>query len=184
LAPFRRVYRTPFYSTTWGQAQIFLRQELAVDRRRQKRDPTLSRLEKLLFAVLVTQLKWTEQSIRDHLENVLLLFQPDTLLRWHCELMRKKWTYASSRNRSGHPKTDLDVEALVLRLARENGWGGGKLHGDGRLIWIAGTNAPRIAEIIGSYTVEEFLGYSCATLFEPGTLVLVNGSQSTSDGER
>ncbi|MBE2184978.1 MAG: hypothetical protein IAE89_16225 [Anaerolineae bacterium] len=47
------------------------------------------------------------------------------------------------------------------------------LRGEGTLIWLAARNAPRIAEIIGSYTVEEFPGFTCATLFEPGTLVIV-----------
>lgn len=47
------------------------------------------------------------------------------------------------------------------------------LRGEGTLIWLAASNAPRIAEIIGSYEIEEFPGFTCATLFEPGTLVLV-----------
>src|SRR5215213_6787414 len=75
---------------------LFLRQQLAVVRRRQKRAPTVSRFEKLLFATLVTQLKRNEQPVRKHLGNALLLFQPDTLLRWHRDLVRKKWTYAPS----------------------------------------------------------------------------------------
>jgi hypothetical protein len=33
---------------------------------------------------------------------------------------------------------------------------------------------PRRAEIIGSYRVAEFDSFTCATLFEPGTLVLVS----------
>ncbi|MCC6615141.1 MAG: cadherin-like domain-containing protein [Anaerolineae bacterium] len=48
------------------------------------------------------------------------------------------------------------------------------LRGEGTLIWMAASHAPRLVEIIGSYTVPEFPGYTCATLFEPGTLVLVN----------
>ncbi|HLU10538.1 MAG TPA: putative Ig domain-containing protein [Oceanobacillus sp.] len=47
------------------------------------------------------------------------------------------------------------------------------LRGQGTLIWMAAKNAPRVAEIIGSYTVDEFPGFTCSTLFEPGTLVLV-----------
>ena len=79
---------------------LFLRQQLAVVRR-QKRAPILSRFEKLLFATLVTQLKRTGQPVRKHLENILLLFQPDTLLRWHRDLVRKKWTYAPSGKCAG-----------------------------------------------------------------------------------
>lgn len=47
------------------------------------------------------------------------------------------------------------------------------LKGEGTLIWLAASGMPRHAEIIGSYTVPEFPGFTCATLFEPGTLVLV-----------
>jgi hypothetical protein len=47
------------------------------------------------------------------------------------------------------------------------------LRGSGSLIWLAASGQPRHAEIIGSYTVPEFPGFTCATLFEPGTLVLV-----------
>src|SRR4051812_41763152 len=78
---------------------LFLRQQLAVVRRRQKRAPTLSRFEKLLFVTLLTQLKRTGQPVRKHLGNALLVFQPDTLLRWHRDLVHKKWTYAPSGRR-------------------------------------------------------------------------------------
>ena len=46
------------------------------------------------------------------------------------------------------------------------------LQGSGTLIWLDASNAPRHAEIIGSYTVPEWPGYTCATLFTPGTIVL------------
>jgi hypothetical protein len=48
------------------------------------------------------------------------------------------------------------------------------LAGSGTLIWLDATNAPRRAEIIGSYLIPEWAGYTCATLFTPGTLVLVS----------
>ena len=48
------------------------------------------------------------------------------------------------------------------------------LRGEGTLIWMAASHSPRIAEIIGNYTVPDFPGFTCATLFEPGTLVLVS----------
>ncbi|MBW4438129.1 MAG: hypothetical protein KME04_13385 [Pleurocapsa minor GSE-CHR-MK-17-07R] len=48
------------------------------------------------------------------------------------------------------------------------------LRGQGTLIWLAASGVPRHPEIIGSYTVPDFPGFTCATLFEPGTLVLVS----------
>ncbi|HYO88941.1 MAG TPA: hypothetical protein VER79_09850, partial [Candidatus Limnocylindrales bacterium] len=48
------------------------------------------------------------------------------------------------------------------------------LQGQGTLIWMPASQSPRAPQIIGSYTVPEFPGFTCATLFEPGTLVLVS----------
>jgi hypothetical protein len=38
---------------------------------------------------------------------------------------------------------------------------------------MAASQSPRVPQIIGSYSVPEWPGFTCATLFEPGTLVLV-----------
>jgi putative transposase len=110
---------------------LFLRQQLAVIRRRQKRGPALSGLEKLVFATLTGKLKSKQTSLHQQLSKLLLLFQPETLLRWHRDLVRKKWTFEQQpKNSGGRPHTDPELEALVLRLARENAWGAGKIQGE------------------------------------------------------
>ena len=44
---------------------------------------------------------------------------PATILRWHRNLVTRKWDYAS-RRRPGRPSTGVSVKALVIRMAREN----------------------------------------------------------------
>jgi putative transposase len=57
------------------------------------------------------------------------LVQPDTLLRWHRELVRRRWTYP--RRSPGRPSVPAGTVALVVRLAKENSaWGYRRIHGE------------------------------------------------------
>jgi putative transposase len=58
-----------------------------------------------------------------------LVVTPQTLLRWHRELVRRKW--AQPRRSPGRPPTDGRVRELVLRFARENPrWGYPRIAGE------------------------------------------------------
>jgi hypothetical protein len=59
-----------------------------------------------------------------------VLVQPETVLRWHRDLVRRKWTFRRPRG-AGRPPIAADLEALILRLADENPrWGYSRIHGE------------------------------------------------------
>jgi len=51
-------------------------------------------------------------------------FSPDTILRWHRQLVAEKWDYSERRRAVGSPRVKPEIVELVLRMARENPtWG-------------------------------------------------------------
>ncbi|MGH3374955.1 MAG: integrase core domain-containing protein [Actinoallomurus sp.] len=68
---------------------------------------------------------------RQRLRRLRLLVRPDTVLRWHRDLIASRHATRSRPKRPGRPRTVRSIRALVLRLARENpGWGYRRLHGE------------------------------------------------------
>ena len=109
---------------------LLLRQQLRILQRKQPRPPGISRWQKLTLVVLTGKLTTMTTSARARLGQVVLLFKPETLLKWHRELGRRKWTFKKGALR-GRPPTSPELQALILRLAKENPtWGYGKLEGE------------------------------------------------------
>jgi putative transposase len=111
---------------TWKTAEILiLRHQLAVLRRQQPRRPNLNWADRALLATLLSVIP------KAHRHGLHLLVTPDTVLRWHRDLVRRRWAARSKRGRTGRPATRRNIKALVLRLARENpGWGYRRIHGE------------------------------------------------------
>jgi len=59
------------------------------------------------------------------LHDVLTIVQPETLLKWHRRLVASKWDFSRRRNgKFGRPSGSVEMERLVVQLARENpSWG-------------------------------------------------------------
>jgi putative transposase len=68
---------------------------------------------------------------REALRRIRLLVRPDTVLRWHRDMVARRHAARSKPKRGGRPRTVHSIRALVLRLARENpNWGYRRLHGE------------------------------------------------------
>ncbi len=64
-------------------------------------------------------------------QGLRLLVAPDTILRWHRDIVRRRRAARSKRGRTGRPATRRNIKALVLRLAKENPeWGYRRIHGE------------------------------------------------------
>jgi len=107
-----------------------LRHQLRLLLRRAGRPPRLSPWEQLTIAVLAAKLGRVVAGSRGRLSRAVLLVRPETVLKWHRELVHRKWTYRR-RAAGGRPPLAAEVEALLLRLAAENPrWGYGRLQGE------------------------------------------------------
>jgi putative transposase len=99
---------------------LVLRHELTILRRKSSRQK-LTRADRALLASLSLSMPrpaWTVFS-----------FKPETLLRWHRQLIARRWTY--SHRRPGRPRLDRSLCELILRLARENPhWGYKRIVGE------------------------------------------------------
>jgi putative transposase len=68
---------------------------------------------------------------RHILRRFRLLARPDTILRWHRDLLRRRHARMSRPKRPGRPRTIRSIRVLVLRLAKENpSWGYRRIHGE------------------------------------------------------
>jgi transposase InsO family protein len=68
---------------------------------------------------------------RKMLSEIATIVTPDTILRWHRQLVAEKWDYSDRRTKKpGRPSVSEEVKWLVLRMARENPtWGYDRIQG-------------------------------------------------------
>src|SRR3954453_1138403 len=88
---------------------LLLRHEVAVLRRPHPH-PRLAWVDRAMLSALSRLLPPPLRRLR--------LLSPRTLLRWHAQLVARRWAYP--RRRPGRPPVAQPLQALVLRLARGN----------------------------------------------------------------
>ena len=109
---------------------LILRHQLDILERKQKTPIKPNRGEKMTLAVLTNKLKQTSNRSTHQLSNIIRIFQPATVLKWHRQLVKRKWTQ-EAKNKGGRPKINQETRDLIVRLAQENPrWGYGKIEGE------------------------------------------------------
>jgi hypothetical protein len=109
---------------------LLLRQPLLILRRHHKHGPAITRSEKFIRLTLLDQIRHFADLKKAQFEQLVLIFKPDTLLRWHRELVRQKWTFANAPKSPGRGPTDPQLVPLILCLARDNQWGDDRIEGE------------------------------------------------------
>jgi transposase InsO family protein len=106
---------------------LVLRHQLRVLRRKTGR-PKFTAADRILLAAasrVLPRQRWAS-----------FLVTPQTLLRWHRMLVRRKWTYQKTR-KPGRPPIDSQIAELIVRMARENArWGCLRICGELRKLGI------------------------------------------------
>ena len=70
---------------------LILRQQVRILQRKTKTPPRVSDPERMVLVTLLDKYCRFKDGARQHLNRVMLIFKPDTVLRWHRELVRRKW---------------------------------------------------------------------------------------------
>lgn len=105
-----RLFARSSYDLNTDLEVVVLRHQLMV-LKRQLGKPHLRRRDRVFMAAISRALpraRWSS-----------FLVRPQTLLRWHCELVRRKWTFRR-RSASGRPPISQEVGVLILRMGSEN----------------------------------------------------------------
>ncbi|MFB7223297.1 integrase core domain-containing protein, partial [Streptomyces sp. NPDC056227] len=103
---------------------LALRHQLLV-LQRQVDKPTFTDTDRAVLAGLLHHLP------KQKLHQLLPLVHPDTITRWHRNLLERRHAATCVPKRRGHPPTVRSIGALILRLAHENSsWGYRRIHGE------------------------------------------------------
>jgi transposase len=119
---------------------LVLRHENQVLRRQAGGRPRRDHADRLWLTALsrlVNRHRWSE----------IFPVTPATILRWHRDLVARKWTY-TDRRRPGRASTSISIKVLIVRMARENPtWGHRRIQGE----------LARLGYVIAASTVWEIL---------------------------
>jgi transposase InsO family protein len=100
--------------------ELALRQQLAIYARRQPR-PRIAPLDRAFWVAL--------SRFWPRWKSVLVIVQPDTVVRWHKRRFRAYWSSISTPG-PGRPPISKEIQALIVQMATENRWRAWKIHAE------------------------------------------------------
>jgi putative transposase len=105
---------------------IALRHQLRTVQRRVKR-PRICPSDRMFWVLFASAWRgW---------RSALVLVQPDTVLRWHRDWLRRRWGRRSGRNRAGRRALDQELRTQIAAMASANPlWGAPRIHGELRTL--------------------------------------------------
>lgn len=117
--------RTKFDMAT--EAELLVLRHQLIILRRQVGHPKLRRRDRMVLAAASRAIPKTSWNI--------FLVTPQTILRWHRDLVRRKWTY--QHRTQGRPPMPPDIRDLIVRLAKDNPlWGYQRIQGELKKVGI------------------------------------------------
>ena len=130
------------------------------------------------------QVDWADRAVLAGLVRLLhrpvwsgVFVRPATLLRWHRDLVRRRWTYP---HRCGRPSVTAEFRALVLRLARENPtWGYRRIHGELCRLGVQDRCEHRVDHPAPHHSSAPTIDFLAPTGWNPGSLAGGTRSQPT-----
>ena len=132
---------SPFKSTSRLEAEnAALRQQLIVLQRKFRGRTKLTNGDRLFFVLLYR--------LFPSVLKVMVIVQPETLVRWHRAGFRRYWRW-KSRNLGGRPPIEAELRTLIRRISAENVlWGAPRIQGE--LLKLGFTVANRRSQNIWS----------------------------------
>jgi hypothetical protein len=120
---FLAVLASPFKSKSRLEVEnAALRHQLIVLRRKRPGRPWLTNNDRWFFLQMY---RWFPSILK-----VVMIIQPETLVRWHRAGFRCYWRW-KSLGRGGQPQIETELRALIRRMSIENPlWGAPRIHGE------------------------------------------------------
>jgi transposase InsO family protein len=100
---------------------LALRQQLAVFKHKRSR-PRMGPGDRMFWVFL--------RSVWRNWANALIVVEPDTVVQWQRQGFKWFWRWISAAKRVGRPRIPSEVQELIGRMARDNGWGAPRIHGE------------------------------------------------------